>query len=110
VVEGIWHRVSLAQIGELAIVCAVLLAIVLTITAFVSRFMGFAKADQITVVFCGSKKSLAAGVPMAGILFPPAGVGLIVLPLMMFHQIQLMACAVIAQRYAARPAEETLEA
>jgi len=58
-------------------------------------------------VFCGSKKSLASGVPMAGILFPPAGVGMMVLPLMIFHQIQLMACAVIAQRYAARPVAET---
>jgi sodium/bile acid cotransporter 7 len=53
-------------------------------------------------VFCGSKKSLASGVPMAGLLFPPAAAGLAILPLMLFHQIQLMACAVIAQRMANR--------
>jgi sodium/bile acid cotransporter 7 len=97
VVQGIWSRVSLAQILGL------ILAAVLSITALASRRLGFDKADEIAIVFCGSKKSLATGVPMAGILFPPASVGLIVLPLLLFHQLQLMACAVIAQRYAARP-------
>jgi solute carrier family 10 (sodium/bile acid cotransporter), member 7 len=103
VVQGIWSRVSVVQILWLALVCGLLLAIVLVITAFASRRLGFDKADEIAIVFCGSKKSLATGVPMAGILFPPASVGVIVLPLMLFHQLQLMACAVIAQRYAARP-------
>jgi sodium/bile acid cotransporter 7 len=86
----------------LAVICGALLAIVLSVTAFASRWLKFAKEDEIAIVFCGSKKSLATGVPMAGILFPPASVGLIVLPVMLFHQLQLMACAVIAQRYAAR--------
>lgn len=103
VVEGLWSRVTLAQIAWLAVVCLAILAAVLAITAFASRRLGFAKEDEIAIVFCGSKKSLASGVPMASILFPPASVGLIVLPLMLFHQLQLMACAVIAQRYAARP-------
>jgi sodium/bile acid cotransporter 7 len=60
-------------------------------------------------VFCGSKKSLAAGLPMATVLFAGHGagtVGLVVLPLMLFHQIQLMVCAAIARRWAAgAPAE-----
>jgi solute carrier family 10 (sodium/bile acid cotransporter), member 7 len=103
VVRGIWGQVSVVQILLLAVVCGALLAIVLALTAFASRRLGFSKEDEIAIVFCGSKKSLATGVPMAGILFPPASVGLIVLPLMLFHQLQLMACAVIAQRYAARP-------
>jgi len=103
VVQGIWSRVSVIQILWLFVTCAALLAIVLAATAATARRLGFDKADEITIVFCGSKKSLATGVPMAGILFPPASVGLIVLPVMLFHQLQLMACAVIAQRYAARP-------
>ncbi len=106
VVQGIWRRVSALQIAELIVVCAALLAAVLGVTVLFARAAGFAKADEIAIVFCGSKKSLASGVPMAGILFPPAGVGLLVLPLMIFHQLQLMACAVIARRYGARPAEE----
>ena len=57
---------------------------------------------QITIVFCGSKKSLASGLPMASVLFAGQPVGLIILPLMLFHQIQLMACAALARRYAAQ--------
>jgi sodium/bile acid cotransporter 7 len=105
VVRGIWRQVSAAQILSVAVISGVLLAVVLVITAFASRRLGFDKADEIAIVFCGSKKSLATGVPMAGILFPAASVGLIVLPVMLFHQLQLMACAVIAQQYAARPRE-----
>jgi sodium/bile acid cotransporter 7 len=102
VVEGIWARVSVTQILWLAAVCAVVLAIVLTATAFGARALGFSKEDEITIVMAGSKKSLASGAPMAGIFFPAPSVGLILLPLMIFHQIQLMACAAIAQRYARR--------
>jgi sodium/bile acid cotransporter 7 len=106
VVDGIWKQVSAIQIALLAMVCGALLGVVLIAAVSTARAFGFARPDEITIVFCGSKKSLASGVPMAGILFPPAAVGLLVLPLMLFHQIQLMACAVIAQRYAARPATE----
>ena len=102
VVEGLWSRVTLGQIAGLVIICALLLAIVLIVTTQGARKLHFSKADEITIVFCGSKKSLASGVPMASILFPAAQVGIMVLPLMLFHQFQLMACAVLAQRYAAR--------
>jgi sodium/bile acid cotransporter 7 len=104
VVRGIWSKVSWVQIVWLMAVCVAILGIVLLATAQAARRLGFDKEDEIAIVFCGSKKSLASGVPMAGILFPPASVGLIVVPLMLFHQLQLMACAVIAQRYAARAA------
>ena len=103
VTQGLWRQVSAGQIGILVIACALLLAVALAATLAAARVFRFSKEDEITIVFCGSKKSLASGVPMAGIFFPPAAVGLMVLPLMIFHQIQLMACAVIAQRYAARP-------
>ena len=46
---------------------------------------------------------MAGGIPMANILFPGMGVGAILLPLMLFHQIQLFACATLAKRYARRP-------
>ena len=104
VVQGIWSKVAWVQIAWLAAVCIVILAVVLVLSTLAARWLGFDKEDEIAIVFCGSKKSLASGVPMASILFPPASVGVIVLPLMLFHQLQLMACAVIAQRYAARPA------
>ena len=103
VTQGLWRQVSALQIGVLVIACALLLAVALAATLGAARAFGFSTEDEITIVFCGSKKSLASGVPMAGIFFPPGAVGLMVLPLMIFHQIQLMACAVIAQRYASRP-------
>jgi sodium/bile acid cotransporter 7 len=101
VVEGIWHLFPLPQLGELVLVNAILLGLVLTITMFGSRLLGFARADEIVVVFCGSKKSLAAGIPMATVLFGASTVGVVLLPIMIFHQMQLMVCAVLARRYAA---------
>lgn len=102
VVEGIWTKVSALDLARLLILCCVLLAAVLLITLFAARSLKFNTEDEITIVFCGSKKSLASGVPMAGVLFPGAQLGLILLPIMVFHQIQLMACAVIAGAYAKR--------
>ncbi|MBS0362836.1 MAG: bile acid:sodium symporter [Proteobacteria bacterium] len=103
VVEGVWSKIDAADLVRLLVICGVLLAAVLAATFFTARALGFSKPDEIAIVFCGSKKSLASGVPMAGVLFPAATAGLALLPLMLFHQIQLMACAVIAQQYAKRP-------
>ncbi len=106
VVGGLWKQVSALELTVLLVICVVLLAVVLVVTREAARLMKFSKEDEIVVVFCGSKKGLATGVPMASILFPAATVGFIVLPVMLFHQIQLMACAVIAQRYGARPDDQ----
>ncbi|WP_423458711.1 bile acid:sodium symporter family protein [Ottowia sp. VDI28] len=103
VVEGLWRQISASALAGLLVVCAVLLALALTLTTWTARRLGLSKADEITAVFCGSKKSLASGVPMANVLFASSAVGAIVLPLMVFHQMQLMVCAVLAQRYARRP-------
>jgi sodium/bile acid cotransporter 7 len=102
VVQGLWHQVPLLALLGLVLVCAVLLALALSISTQASRRLGFNKEDEITIVFCGSKKSLASGVPIAKVLFASQAVGAIVLPLMVFHQMQLMVCAVLAQRYAKR--------
>ncbi|MFB7664145.1 bile acid:sodium symporter family protein [Kitasatospora sp. NPDC056138] len=104
--EGIWSRVTVGQILWLVAVCAAVLGLVLAFTAVASRRLGFDRADRITIQFCGSKKSLANGLPLATILFPAASVGLMVLPLMLFHQIQLMVCTVLAQRWGRRGTEE----
>ncbi|MDE1914921.1 MAG: bile acid:sodium symporter [Sphingomonadales bacterium] len=100
VIGGLWHKLPLDQLGLILLLNVVLLAIGLAATWTLGRVMGFDRADQIVLLFCGSKKSLASGVPMAGVLFPPAAVGVVILPLMLFHQIQLMACAVIARQLA----------
>ncbi|MET9508240.1 bile acid:sodium symporter family protein [Streptomyces flavidovirens] len=97
VTEGIWHQVSPGRLGALVAVEAVLLAAMLTVSWYGAKRLGFDRADRIAIQFAGSKKSLAAGLPMASVLFG-AGAGLAVLPLMLFHQMQLMVCAVIAKR------------
>ena len=102
VVEGLWRQMPLPALAGLLVVCAVILALALCFTTWLSRRLGFSKEDEVTIVFCGSKKSLASGVPMAKVLFAAHAVGAMVLPLMVFHQMQLMVCAVLAQRYARR--------
>jgi sodium/bile acid cotransporter 7 len=101
VVDGIWHQIGAGDLFKVALVDIALLATVMAILIFASRQLGFSRADEIAIVFCGSKKSLVNGVPIASLLF--AGhVGLVVIPLMLFHQMQLMVCASLARHYAAR--------
>lgn len=100
VTRGLWGQLPPASLAVMMLVDAALLALVLFLTARMGKLLGFNRADQITIIFCGSKKSLASGVPMANILFPAAMVGPVVLPLMLFHQIQLMACAFLARHFA----------
>ncbi len=102
VVQGLWHKVPATQLGLVLLVDALLLAVILLATRHGARALGFSREDEIAIVFCGSKKTLASGVPMANVLFPAGLVGQILLPLMIFHQLQLFVCAVLARRYAQR--------
>ena len=103
VIGGLWQQVPLLTLLALVLACCVLLALALLLTHLLGKWLGFSLEDRITILFCGSKKSLATGVPMAQVLFAGSSIGLLILPLMLFHQIQLMVCAVLAQRYARRP-------
>ncbi|WP_182348357.1 bile acid:sodium symporter family protein [Tomitella gaofuii] len=95
----IWSSTSAAQIFIVIGLSCAMLTLVLGVTAFAGRAMGFSWPDQIVIIFCGSKKSLASGLPMATVLFSGGTVGLIVLPLMIFHQIQLVVCAMLAPKF-----------
>ncbi len=105
VMEGLWSKLPLWEMGLIFALSAALLALVLAATWGLGGMLGFERADRIVLLFCGSKKSLASGVPMAGVLFAPSQVGVVILPLMLFHQVQLMACAVIARQFAQTPDE-----
>ncbi len=100
VTQGLWQQLEPMSLVTLMALDAALLAVMLGLTTLVSRLLGFRREDEIATVFCGSKKSLASGLPIATVLLAGQPVGLIVLPLMMFHQIQLMVCAALARRYA----------
>ena len=110
VIGGLWQEVPLVTLLALVLACCVLLALALLLTHLLGKWLGFNQEDRITILFCGSKKSLATGVPMAQVLFAGSTIGVLILPLMLFHQIQLMVCAVLAQRYARRPEAEVIEA
>ncbi|MFJ3231778.1 bile acid:sodium symporter family protein [Streptomyces sp. NPDC086787] len=101
-VQGIWHQVSPVRLAALLAVESVLLGVMLALTWYGARALKFGRADRIAIQFAGSKKSLASGLPMASVLFG-AHASLAVLPLMLFHQMQLMVCAVIARRRAHDP-------
>jgi len=101
--EGLWSKTPLLSLLTVAIVAAVLLGIAMPTIRFIARRLGFNREDEITILFCGSKKSLATGVPIAKVLFAGGSLGAIVLPIMIYHQIQLIVCAMIAQRYARDP-------
>ncbi|MFF3750951.1 bile acid:sodium symporter family protein [Streptomyces sp. NPDC002018] len=99
--EGIWQQMTPVRLLALLALAAALLAVALGTTSFAARRLGFSHEDRVAIVFCGSNKSLATGLPMAAVLFG-ASAGLVILPLMLFHQLQLMVCAVIAGRWSRR--------
>ena len=100
VVNGVWQRVGPLDLGVLLFASAVMLGVVIAVNGIAARLAGLSREDAIVLLFCGSKKSLVSGVPMAGALFAPAQVGMVILPLMIFHQLQLFVCAWLAARYA----------
>jgi sodium/bile acid cotransporter 7 len=100
VVGGIWQQTDLPDLAVALGLGALMLAAVLAITFWLARRLGWSVSDEVVWRFCGSKKSLVSGVPLASAIFPAAQVGLLLLPLMIFHQMQLMVCSVLARRYA----------
>src|SRR5579863_9080796 len=100
--EGLWHQIPPSALAGLVVADGVLLAAALITTGLVSKWLGFERADRVTIVFCGSKKSLSQGITMAKVIFASHALGAAILPLMLFHQIQLMVCAALAQRWGRR--------
>jgi len=96
---GVWQRVSAADLAVVVLVSVALLAAIVTLATIAARHLGFTRPDEVAIVFCGSMKSLVTGMPMANVLFPGAQAGILVIPLIVFHQVQLLACAVLARRY-----------
>jgi sodium/bile acid cotransporter 7 len=102
VADGLWHKLPPDQLVVTACICALMLALALSVTSLVGRKLGFAPADATAVMFCGSEKSLAAGLPLAAILFHGPLGGAVILPVIMYHAMQLVVCAGIARRLSRR--------
>lgn len=106
VVHGIWHQLPPATLATLGLVVAALLAMGLLITTVIARASAFNHADEVAMVICGSRKSLVSGIPIAGVLFSDPMLGFIVLPIMLYHPLQLVVGVWLARRYAMRPAAQ----
>ncbi|MGJ0118697.1 bile acid:sodium symporter family protein [Williamsia sp. MIQD14] len=104
--QHIWSTVQWWQVLVLITGSIALVGLLLWLTSRVARLLRFDRADEIAIQFCGTKKSLATGLPMAAVLFSDSQVGLIVLPLLVFHQVQLMMCAWWAGRLSREPEHE----
>jgi len=101
--RGVWAGQSLWVLGGIALVALGLFFAAMLAVRCVCRWAGIPRGDEIAAIFCGSKKTLAAGVPMAQLIFgaTPA-LGLILLPIIVYHQLQLLVCSVLATRWAKR--------
>lgn len=106
VVAGLWNVLSWQTLLILTLACSIFLTLIMLLAFYIPKWCGFNKADQVAIFFCSSKKTLASGIPMAQILFIGQPLGMIVLPIMIFHQIQLMVCGVVANYWSKRTASE----
>jgi sodium/bile acid cotransporter 7 len=102
--QGIWTDSGAGQLVTISLICTALFALLMVLTSVTAKALGFSREDRIVAIFCGSKKTLASGVPMAKLIFGAhPGLGLILLPIMIYHPLQLIVCGVLAQRWGKQP-------
>jgi len=98
--EGAWDGLTVGVLLVLLVVCGVVLAAMLALTWWGGGRLGLDRGDRIALLMCGSKKSAATGLPMAAVLFAPAVAASVALPVIAFHQLQIVVCAILARRLA----------
>lgn len=103
---GVWEAHDASVLLFAAVGALVLFFVVLALTTMLARLLALAEEDRIAAVFCGSKKSLAQGIPMATLIFGNhPGIGLVLLPILIYHPLQLFLCGILARRWARRSDE-----
>jgi len=109
VVSGVWLGSGLPALLVTLLFSAALLGTLLVLSNALAKRLRLALDDRIVLVFCGSKKTLASGVPMARLMFgAQPGLSLILLPIMLYHPLQLVVCGWLARRFAAQRAPTEL--
>ena len=98
----VWSS-GLTPLAVSAVASITLLALTMTSVWLISGALGFERGERITALFCGSKKTLASGVPMARVIFGASpGLALILLPIMLYHPLQLVVGGWLAGRFGSK--------
>ena len=92
----VWTAVKAWQIGLMLVAIVVELALTLACTWYLGKPLKFAYGDRVSLLMCGSKKSLTTGLPLAGAMFSPAMAATVAVPMICFHQLQLLICSALA--------------
>jgi len=101
VAHGIWRHFNLSTLIFSFILCCAILFFITWFLTKVAHLLGFNLPDEIAMVFCGTKKTLAAGIPMAQVIFDGnPHLGMILVPIMLYHPTQIFYCTILANRYA----------
>lgn len=109
IVRGVWSGQGLSVVATAVVGSLVLFYVVMALVGGICKVCGFNAEDRIATVFCGSKKTIASGVPMAQLIFgADPRLGIILLPLMIYHPLQLVICGFLAGKWAKRPIEPVL--
>lgn len=101
-VAGLWTIIPTTTLLVLIAIILVYLVIGMLVVLGSGHLARMDYADRTALFYCGSTKSLASGLPIAAALFAPDVIGIMILPIMIFHMAQLLICAAIAQRSADR--------
>ena len=98
--ENLFSSLGLKDIVFLGMGMLALFFAIYFLLTFISNLLKFSHEDKVTAVFCGSKKSLVQGAVMSKVLFAGPQAGIMLLPIMIYHALQLIAASIIAQRLA----------
>lgn len=105
--HGLWKTLGAPDLAKIVMIAALFLMLAIGGTYTAGRFLRLPRESRIVLLFCGSKKSLMSGVPIAAALFPAKAIGSIILPVMFYHQLQIFLCAIIAAEYQRRGRENS---
>ena len=101
--EGLWDRVDAGEWGVLLAGVVALLALAFAGAWLLSGVLALGRGERIAFLFSGAQKSIAMGAPLAAVLFPPGTAGLVLLPVLVYHLLQLVLSAPVASRLARLP-------
>lgn len=98
--QGIWGRLEGQDWAGLVLGVAVLMLFAFYGAWLLSGLVGLTWGDRVAMLFSGGQKSIAMGAPLAAVLFPPDMAGVILLPVLVYHLLQLVISAPLAARLA----------